>query len=377
MLSYDLVLRGGRVIDPSQNIDRITDVAFAGAKVAALGDGLRGSDERNAEGLIVTPGLIDLHTHVYYGGTSLGVDPEAYARRSAVTTLVDTGSAGPGNFTGFLDHVISRSTARIVAYLNISFAGIFGFAGRVYVGECSDQRLLSLKDAVEIADRHRDLIAGIKVRVGRHTSSPLGIMPLEIARRAAETLRMPMMVHIDEPPPTYEEVLALLRRGDVLTHSFRPAPNAPIDDDGRIAPAVQEARRRGIIFDIGHGKGSFSFRTARAMLAQNFQPDCISSDIHALCIDGPVFDLPTTMSKLLSLEMPLRDVVTAVTVNPARAIRRPDLGTLAPGGPGEASVLALEAGEFDLVDSEGGHLRAGKRFFSRGLVIGGTWHDPL
>ncbi len=376
MLTYDLVLRGGRVIDPSQNIDRITDVAFAGGKLVALGDNLRGASERSAEGLIVTPGLIDLHTHVYYGGTSLGVDPEAYARRSAVTTLVDTGSAGPGNFVGFRDHVISKSTPRIVAYLNISFAGIFGFAKRVYVGENGDQRLLSLEDTVEIADRNRDLIAGIKVRVGYHTSSPLGILPLEIARQAAEELRMPMMVHIDEPPPTYEEVLALMRRGDVLTHSFRPAPNAPIDDNGRILPAVQEARRRGVIFDIGHGQGSFSFRTARAMLSQDFEPDCISSDIHTLCIDGPVFDLPTTMSKLLALEMPLLKVIAAVTVNPARAIGRPDLGTLTPGGPGEASVLALESGDFDLVDSEGGHLRADRRFVSRGLVIDGAWHDP-
>ncbi len=145
-MTYDLVLRGGRVIDPSRNIDRITDVAFAGGKFVALGDDLKGASERNVAGLIVTPGLIDLHTHVYYGGTSLGVDPEAYARRSAVTTLVDTGSAGPGNFAGFRDHVISKSTPRIVAYLNISFAGIFGFAKRVYVGENGDQRLLSLED---------------------------------------------------------------------------------------------------------------------------------------------------------------------------------------------------------------------------------------
>ncbi len=141
-------------------------------------------------------------------------------------------------------------------------------------------------------------------------------------------------------------------------------------------PAVHEARRRGVIFDIGHGQGSFSFRTARAMLAQNFEPDCISSDIHILCIDGPVFDLPTTMSKLLMLGMPLHNVIAAVTINPARAIGRADLGTLTPGGPGEASVLALEAGAFDLVDSEGGHLRADKRFVSRGLVIDGAWHDP-
>lgn len=378
-MTYDLILRGGHVIDPSQKLDEVTDVAFSGGKVARIGPNLKADsdcDVRKVSGAIVSPGLIDLHTHVYWGGTWLGIDAEDYCRRSGVTTAVDTGSAGPGIFAGFRKHVIERSKVRILAYLHVSFAGIYAFSRRVMVGESEEIRLLAPLDAVEVANANLDIIVGIKVRVGARASGRSGTVPLDIALQVAEELGLPVMAHIDDPPPTYEEVIARLRPGDVLTHAFRPYPNAPVTAQGTVKQVVIEARRRGVLFDIGHGKGSFAFKTARAMLANGFMPDTISSDVHQLCINGPAFDQVTTMSKFFCLGMPLVDVIAASTVNAAFALKRPELGSLKPGSVGDATILRVKDGRFDYVDVVGEHLLGDRRIVSEGVVIGGQWWHP-
>jgi dihydroorotase len=378
-MSYDLILRGGRVVDPSQKLDAVTDVAFADGKVARIGAGLRTeaeTDVRDVSGRIVTPGLIDLHTHVYWGGTSLGIDAEDFCRRSGVTTAVDTGGAGAGNFAGFRKHVIERSEVRILAYLHVSFAGIFAYSRRVMVGESEELRLMAPLDAVEVANANRDVIIGIKVRVGARASGRSGAVPLDIALEVANEVGMPVMAHIDEPPPSYEEVIARLRPGDVLTHAFRPFPNSPATAQGTVKRAVIEARQRGVLFDIGHGKGSFAFKTARAMLANGFLPDTISSDVHALCINGPAFDQVTTMSKFLCLGMPLADVVAASTVNAAFALKRPELGSLKPGSIGDATILSIDDGRFDYVDVVGEHMTGDRKIACQGVVIAGRWWHP-
>ena len=370
-MHYDLVLKNGRVVDPAQGIDRKADVAFADGKVAAIGEGLAGARSRDCSGLIVTPGLIDLHTHVYWGGTSLGVDPDAFARDSAVATCVDTGSAGPGNFAGFRKHVIERSEVRILVYLHVSFAGIYGFAKNIMLGESHDIRLLAGREAVEVINENRDVIIGVKVRVGRHASGPAGIQPLDVALQVADETGLPLMAHIDEPPPSYEEVVSRLRKGDVLTHCYRPFPNAPIDGRGKVKQAILAARQRGVLFDIGHGMGSFSWRTARAMVAEGFLPDTISSDVHSLCITGPAYDQLTTLSKFLALGVPLDEVIAASTVNAAKALQRPELGSFKVGAPGDASVLELREGSFPLEDVRGEVVVANERLFAAGLVIAG------
>ncbi|HLQ89734.1 MAG TPA: amidohydrolase/deacetylase family metallohydrolase, partial [Xanthobacteraceae bacterium] len=315
-------------------------------------------------------------THVYWGGTSLGIDAEQFCRTSGVTTCIDTGSAGPGNFAGFRKHVIEPSAVRILAYLHISFAGIFAFSKTVMVGESEELRLMAPSEAVEVAEANRDVIVGIKVRVGRHSSGTSGVAPLDIALQAANEAGIPLMCHIDFPPPSYEDVLERLRPGDVLTHAFRPFPNSPIDHQGKVKDAVQRARKRGVMFDIGHGKASFAFKTARGMLANGFYPDTISSDVHALCINGPAFDQVTTLSKFLCMGMPLQDVVAASTVNAAMALKRPELGTLKPGSIGDATILSVHKGEFDYVDVTGEHIIGDKRIFSEGVVIAGRWWHP-
>ena len=378
-MEYDLILREGRVIDPSQKLDEVIDIGFSAGKVSRLGPGLKadaGTDVRDVSGYVVTPGLIDLHTHVYWGGTSLGIDAEEFCRKSGVTTAVDTGSAGPGNFAGFRKHVIERSAVRILAYLHVSFAGIYAYSRRVMVGESEEIRMLAPLDAVEVANANRDVIVGIKVRVGALASGRSGTVPLDIALQVADEVGMPLMAHIDHPPPSYEEVLDRLRPGDVLTHAFRPFPNVPVDSQGKVKEAVLQARARGVRFDIGHGKGSFAFKTARGMLANGFYPDTISSDVHALCVNGPAFDQVTTLSKFLCMGMPLIDVIAATTANAALALKRPELGSLKPGSVGDATILSIQQGEFDYVDVVGEHLRGDRKIVSEGVAIAGRWWHP-
>jgi len=241
------------------------------------------------------------------------------------------------------------------------------------VGESGDMRLISPLDAVEVARAHRDTIIGIKVRVGRFASGDSGIAPLDIALQVADECGLPLMAHIDEPPPSYEDVIERLRPGDVLTHCFRPFPNSPVSVDGSPRPAVLAARERGVLFDIGHGMGSFSFDVARKMLAAGFAPDTISSDIHDLNMDGPVFDQATTLSKFLALGLPLSEVIRATTASPASAIRRPELGTLQPGTPGDATVFTVERGAHDLTDSTGTTVTAAERIAVSAVVLGGRY----
>lgn len=375
-MQYELLLRGGRLVDPASGLDAQRDIAISAGRIAAIDTGIptdRAARVIDAAGCIVTPGLIDLHSHVYWGGTSLGVDADRLAAKSGTTTFIDAGSAGAGNFLGFRRHVMERSKLRILAYVNISFAGIFGFSSTVMVGECGDLRLCDPREVAAAVREHSDVIVGVKVRSGRIAGGTSGIAPVDLALEAADKVGLPLMAHIDEPPPGRSEVLPRLRRGDVLTHCFRPFPNAPVFASGAVRPDMRLARERGVIFDIGHGMGSFDFDVARAMLRDGLAPDVISSDVHLYCVDGPAFDILVCMSKLLALGMPFVEVIRAATQRPAEAIGRADLGTLAVGGVGDVAVLRMRSGRFTFVDSVGSKLVAEERLVSEGIVAGGLW----
>ncbi len=233
--------------------------------------------------------------------------------------------------------------------------------------------LLNPREAVACARAHKDVVVGIKVRSGRIAGAGTATAPVELAVEAADALQLPVMAHIDEPPPTQPDVLRLLRQSDVLTHCFRPFPNAGVTAIGGIKEEVLEARERGVIFDIGHGMGSFDFEVAKTMLKGGFMPDVISSDVHLLNVAGPAFDLLVCMSKLLVLGMPLVEVIRSVTERPARAIGRSDLGALSVGSIGDAALLSLKPGRVGYVDSVGQTLTGNERLVSRGIVFGGEW----
>ncbi len=375
-MQADLVLCGGRVIDPASNTDKILDVAISDDRIFEIGQNLANENSRviDCRGLIVTPGLIDLHTHVYWGGTSIGVDPDEHADKSACTTLVDAGTAGPGNFPGFLRHVIEPANVRIVPFLNASFAGIFAFSDKVMVGECNDLDLLNSHAVLEVAEKYRDEIAGIKVRVGRYASGSSGIEPMLIALDVCEELGLPLMCHLDEPPPARQAVVSRLRKGDILTHCFKPFPNAPVRlRDGEIYQEVLDARARGVLFDIGHGAGSFSYRTCRAMLEAGFKPDTISSDIHCLSMNGPVYDQLNTLSKFLALGMTTAEIINCATRKAADAIQRPDLGRLQPKYLADISILRLESGNFSFADVEDEVIESGQCLKPAGVVKAGIY----
>jgi len=338
---YDLVLKGGRVLDERNGVDAVLDVAVKGGRIAAVGKGLAAGarEVEDVSGAIVAPGLIDIHTHVYHKATSLSVNPGFIARRSATTTMVDAGSAGAGNYDGFRDYVMAHSPYRIYAFLNISFPGIFGFDKGVSIGEATLRDMLPVDRCVAKIEANRDRIIGVKVRIGGLVTGEFGLGALELALEAAEAVGLPLMTHIGPAPPTYADVVSMLRPGDILTHCFRPAPNSALGEDGRVLKAVRAARERGVLFDIAHGMGAFGYETTETALREGFPPDLISSDVHVIAVEGPGFDLLHTMSKLLNCGLSLPDVIGMSASRPALAIRRPELGHLGVGAPADITVL--------------------------------------
>ena len=300
-MTHDLVVAGGHVLCPATGVDAIADVAIDDGRIAAVGEGLAGRERVEAAGLLVVPGLIDLHVHVYDGVSHYGIDADTYLLRRGTTTGVDVGSAGAQTFPGLRRMVIERARTRIYAYLHIAVEGMIS----PLVGELEDIRWASVEQCVRVAEANRDVIAGVKLRAGYQMVGPDPRPAVALALEAADALALPLMVHVIDMGMPLPELLARMRPGDVVTHCFHGNDGGLLDEDGRVWPEAFAARERGILFDVGHGSGSFTWRVARDALAQGFPPDTISSDIHTYNHAGPVHDLPRTLSKLLHLGMPL------------------------------------------------------------------------
>jgi dihydroorotase len=363
-----MLIRGGTVVDPGQGLHALRDVRLAGGRVAELGDGLTpGPDEDvvDARGLLVVPGLIDLHVHVFWGGSHYGIDPDPHCLGTGTTTVVDAGSAGALTFPVFRRYVIEVAQTRILPFLNIGATGMLS----PMVGELELLPFIDKAAALLTIEAHRDLVQGIKVRLSRDLVGSNARVALTTALEASEAAGLPIMVHVGETPLPLATILDELRPGDIMTHCYHGRAEGILDGRGQILEAARRAADRGVRFDVGHGKGSFAFVVARQALAQGFRPGTLSSDLHVYNLHGPVYDLATTMSKFLHLGLSLDEVVEMTTGAPARALRvRLPIGTLAPGAAADVTLLAWREGRFELEDALGDKVTAAGRLVPAGVI---------
>jgi dihydroorotase len=376
---YDLLIKGGSVVDPIGLTTTVSDIGVSGGRVTAIGPGLSDADAArvvDARGVLVTPGLVDLHVHVWSGVAELAIDNDPHHLARGTTTVVDAGSSGANTFPGFRRYVIEPSATRTLAFLHISGMGQLDLE----IGELEDIRWARVDRAVDMARANPDHIVGIKLRLSTVLVASNARTAFDRAHEVTEAIGKPLMLHIGgivDPTFMLEDALARLRPGDIVTHSFTGWPPGIVDSTGHVIDAAIDARRRGVLFDIGHGAGSFSFRTAEAALADGFVPTSVSSDLHVGNVNGPVYDLVTTLSKFLLLGLSVQEVIAMATVRPAQAIgRQREFGTLAVGGVADLSLLRIVEGHFTFHDTRGESRMADRRLEPVATVRAGVWSEP-
>ena len=360
---YDLLLQGGHVIDPKSGTSAVRDVAIAGGKIAAVLpkiDPAEAFKVVDVSGLYVTPGLIDMHVHVFAGTGEKGsyagdnsLYPDGFTLRVGVTTVVDAGCAGWRNFADFKDRIIDRSRTRVLAFLNIVGNGM---RGGKYEQDLAD---MEAKPTAEMALQHKGLIVGIKTA---HYEGPEWA-PVERSVEAGTIADVPVLVDFGANKaerPLAELVTKKLRPGDIYAHMYSGL-RGELTPEGHVNPGMVEGRKRGVLFEVGHGGGSFAWYVAAPLVKEGFLPDAISTDLHIGSMNAGMKDQLNVMSKFLALGLSLEDVIAKSTLNPARMVKREDLGHLSVGAPADVTVLSLQTGTFGFTDSFGGRLRADKK----------------
>jgi len=379
----NFLLKGGRLLDPANGKDGLFDIHVKNGVIEAIAENLssNGASIIDIKGLVVTPGLIDVHLHLMKGLGAFGVDPDTFGVGSGITTVVDAGSAGHTLLNVFRNYVTDNAKTRVLNYINLSTLG--GVTGPGY-SILADPRLIDEEKIASAVEAHRDIIVGIKIMATGGALGTQGLKPLARARKLGDQLKIPLLIHIGESwskgsePVAVNDVLKYLRPGDIITHMFTAHPGGLLDGNGKLWPQVCEAKRSGVLMDVGHGLHNLNFDVARKVLDQGLQPDGVSTDGHRGNRAGPVYDLPTTMAKLMALGFSLQQVVEMATVNAARLLGRShEMGTLRIGVTAQISVLRLEDREWTAVDSQKGIIPAKQALTPVYAVRGDKIYEPL
>lgn len=352
---YDLIIKGGRVIDPSQNLDDTIDIAITGDKISSIAKDIPAQQEKqviDAGDKIVTPGIIDLHCHVAGSILTMSIDPDIAGVYQGVTTVVDGGSSGEAIFGGFPRYVIPSSLTRVFCFLHLSSQGLS------IMPELRDWDEVNLEAAAATIESHRELIKGVKLRLVGNTVARDGTKLVETAKKLARQFGMPIMIHIGDlkkqvSPTLTQEVLPLLDSGDILSHVYTAKFGSALRSDGTVLTELREAMERGVVLDTALGGNNFNFEVARKSMAQGIFPTTLSTDLGGNNLRHPVYGMTVTMTKFLALGLDLKQVIEMSTTNPARTLgEETRIGSLKPGMEADISILKLLNGKWNLVDSE-------------------------